>query len=63
MKTIDRKVPKWQLDESRIGDSPGLGFRPMPANISVGSLIWLDLKNQTGINLYKGLADKFLAGM
>jgi len=39
--TIDQRVPKWQLGESRIGENPGLGFRPRPKEENVEStLIW-----------------------
>lgn len=60
MWSIDEKVPKWTLGESRIGESPGLGFRPMPSNISQGSLIWFNNKNITSIKDYIQLVDKFL---
>lgn len=54
--TLDEKVPRWTLKESRIGDNPGLGFRPMP-NKTQGSLIWLNAKNATK---YVHIIDKFL---
>jgi len=39
--TIDDREPKWKLGESRIGNNPGLGFRPRPRNENVEStLIW-----------------------
>jgi len=39
--TIDQRVPKWQLEDSRIGSNPGLGFRPRPRDENVEStLIW-----------------------
>ncbi|GBN41707.1 Sodium/potassium-transporting ATPase subunit beta [Araneus ventricosus] len=39
--TLDYYTPKWQLDSSRIGSNPGLGFRPLPPNDNVDStLIW-----------------------
>jgi len=39
--TIDQRVPKWELGESRIGTNPGLGFRPRPRDSNVEStLIW-----------------------
>ena len=34
MQTIDYKYPKWQLEESRIGVNPGLGFRPRPSAVT-----------------------------
>ncbi|GFS55472.1 hypothetical protein NPIL_559702 [Nephila pilipes] len=39
--TLDYYKPKWQLDSSRIGSNPGLGFRPLPHPDNVDStLIW-----------------------
>lgn len=61
LQSIDDKKPKWTLDESRIGSNPGLGFRPIPRNVSQGSLIWLDTKNYTTIKLYIDSIDEFLA--
>lgn len=58
--TLDEKAPKWTLSESRIGDSPGLGFRPMPVNISQGSLVWIDQKQITTIKTYTDIIDQFL---
>lgn len=51
MQTIDYKYPKWQLDESRIGTNPGLGFRPRPSSTKVETtLIWF--KSGTSDNSY-----------
>lgn len=58
--TLDDKVPRWTLSESRIGDNPGLGFRPMPKNISQGSLIWLDMKNASKAETFIHALDAFL---
>lgn len=58
--TLDDKVPKWTLKESRIGDSPGLGFRPMPMNLSQGSLVWLSSKNTTTTKSYIDVINTFL---
>lgn len=60
MMTIDEKVPKWTLDESRIGSNPGLGFRPMPMKSSQGSLVWLDNKNSTKLKGYIDVINTFL---
>ncbi|KAH9424409.1 sodium/potassium-transporting ATPase subunit beta-like [Dermatophagoides pteronyssinus] len=39
--TIDYRAPKYQLEESRIGANPGLGFRPRPKDENIDStLIW-----------------------
>lgn len=58
--SLDEKVPKWTLDESRIGNSPGLGFRPMPMKLSRGSLVWLSSKNTTILKSYVDTIDTFL---
>lgn len=58
--TLDDKAPKWILSESRIGDSPGLGFRPIPVNISQGPLISLSNKNVTSLKTYINRIDQFL---
>lgn len=60
--TLDKKKPRWTMDESRIGCNPGLGFRPSPRNISQGSLIWLDTKNYTTIETYINDTKEFLQG-
>lgn len=61
MNTLDEKIPRWTLTESRIGDNPGLGFRPMPKNISQGSLIWLDNRNASIYKSYVQSIDDFLS--
>ncbi|BES89366.1 unnamed protein product [Nesidiocoris tenuis] len=38
--TLDPRIPKYQLDESLIGTNPGVGFRPMPNDQTLSSLIW-----------------------
>ncbi|KAF7490757.1 Sodium/potassium-transporting ATPase subunit beta [Sarcoptes scabiei] len=39
--TIDYRTPKYQLEDSRIGSNPGLGFRPRPKDENIDStLIW-----------------------
>lgn len=44
--TLDPRTPKWQLKESRIGDNPGLGFRPLPPDDQAEStLIWFKAAN------------------
>lgn len=47
--TLESDKPKWQLDNSRIGDSPGLGFRPSPPEKNIDStLIWFNAtRNET----------------
>jgi len=53
-------MPKWQLGESLIGSSPGVGFRPLPEDVDHGSLIWYDASNQTQVIHWKSLLDDFL---
>lgn len=44
--TLDERVPKYRLAESRIGTNPGLGFRPQPRNEHTDStLIWFKQGN------------------
>lgn len=59
MWSLDAKSPRWRLEESRIGNNPGLGFRPMPTNISQGSLVWIDRKKIT-TSSYISKIDEFL---
>lgn len=61
MMTLDDKVPRWTLSESRIGTNPGLGFRPIPKKSSQGSLIWFDVKNTTTVKAYVDSIDEFLS--
>lgn len=61
--TLNTKSPRWKLDESRIGVNPGLGFRPMPVNISQGSLLWLNKRNISTVTAYVNIIDTFLQRM
>ncbi|XP_035213513.1 sodium/potassium-transporting ATPase subunit beta-2-like [Stegodyphus dumicola] len=47
--TLENDQPKWKLDSSRIGSSPGLGFRPSPPDENIDStLIWFNAtRNET----------------
>lgn len=60
MGMLNDKEPKWLLDESRIGDSPGLGFRPMPKSNQQGSLIAFNITNISSIEEYTRAIDIFL---
>lgn len=62
MSTINAKSPTWILEESLIGVNPGLGFRPMPAEVDQGSLIWYDASNQTQISEWTSILDDFMEG-
>ena len=61
--TCPTNMPKWQLGESLIGASPGVGFRPLPEDVDHGSLIWYDASNQTQITHWKELLDDYLHGL
>lgn len=61
--TLDERVPKWTLEESRIGINPGLGFRPMSTNISYGSLIWYQRNETSSVKEYTDVLDRFLERM
>lgn len=61
--TCPENMPKWQLEESLIGISPGVGFRPLPEDVDHGSLIWYDASNQSQITHWRDLIDDFLHGL
>jgi len=51
--TLDPRVPRWQLDDSLIGQQPGLGFRPMPNDSDTKStLIWYQGKSRQSYELW-----------
>ncbi|CAG9771311.1 unnamed protein product [Ceutorhynchus assimilis] len=58
--TLSDTEPRWTLDESLIGTNPGLGFRPISDKTEEGSLIWYNMTNQTDINKWVKLVNKFL---
>lgn len=60
--TLDERVPKYTLDESRIGSNPGLGFRPRPKNEQVDStLIWFkNGANEGSWRYWSNSLEKFL---
>ncbi|KAG8178601.1 hypothetical protein JTE90_019707 [Oedothorax gibbosus] len=57
--TLENDQPKWKLDSSRIGSSPGLGFRPSPPDANIDStLIWFNAtRNETTDHWVKNLND------
>lgn len=58
--TIPSDGPKWYTDESLIGTSPGLGYRPMSNQNEDSALIWYDVGIENNHkNWTKGL-DAFL---
>ncbi|XP_012255708.2 sodium/potassium-transporting ATPase subunit beta-2-like [Athalia rosae] len=60
MLTINLQRPKWILEESIIGTSPGLGFRPISDNTNEKSLIWYNATNQTEVAIWTQRIDQFL---
>ncbi|KAK7576326.1 hypothetical protein V9T40_012612 [Parthenolecanium corni] len=59
LSTLNDEYPKFQLGESIIGASPGLGYRPMATDTEAGSIIWYNktTKNQW-ITTMKEFVDK-----
>ncbi|XP_034473185.1 sodium/potassium-transporting ATPase subunit beta-2 isoform X1 [Drosophila innubila] len=59
--TLDPRIPKWTLDGSIIGTSPGLGFRPLPPVDNVEStLIWYKGTQHENYKHWTDSLDKFL---
>lgn len=58
--TLNDGAPTRQLDDSRIGTNPGLGFRPISEDTKRGSLIWYDAKNSDQVNYWTNLLTSFL---
>lgn len=59
--TIDYRTPKYQLEESRIGANPGLGFRPRPRDEHIDStLIWFKNGNNENWKHWSDSLEKFL---
>lgn len=59
--TMNHKYPKWQLDESLIGTNPGLGYRPMPAEVEEGAMIHYAAANKTQVKGWVERINEFLA--
>ncbi|XP_043258252.1 sodium/potassium-transporting ATPase subunit beta-2-like [Colletes gigas] len=59
--TLDPNAPKWQMNNSLIGNNPGLGFRPMPPPSNVDStLIWYKASDEGNFLHWTRELDKFL---
>lgn len=60
--TLDERVPKFTLGDSRIGANPGLGFRPRPRNENIDStLIWFkNGNNEENWKYWSDSLSKFL---
>lgn len=73
--TLDVNAPKWQLDASRIGSNPGLGYRPRPPDSNIDSTLikfrsgdedsykhWVDNLNEFITRYEKGSNDTVGSG-
>lgn len=60
MATIRKDRPRWTLDQSLIGSSPGLGFRPISENPHELSLIFYKSTNQTQREIWINRLDDYL---
>lgn len=59
--TLANDQPKWTLDASRIGSSPGLGFRPSPPQDNIDStLIWFNATRPETVNYWVNNLDDYL---
>lgn len=58
--TLDKRAPRWTLEQSLIGVNPGLGFRPISSNTDEGSLIWYNKTNHTTTEKWINLVNRFL---
>lgn len=58
--TMNHEYPKWQLDASLIGTNPGLGYRPMPADVDEGAMIHYTAANKTDVKSWVGRINEFL---
>lgn len=55
--------PKYELEDSIIGQNPGLGFRPMPPESNVEStLIWYEKDNSNNSKYWVDEIQTFLKG-
>lgn len=60
MATIRKDKPTWTLDQSLIGSSPGLGFRPISDNPHELALIFYKNNNETQIKTWTRRLDDYL---
>ncbi|XP_051172799.1 sodium/potassium-transporting ATPase subunit beta-1-like [Leptopilina boulardi] len=59
--TLREDKPRWILDSSIIGTSPGLGLRPLTTDISDEMIISYNTKNSTDINIWIQRLNLFLS--
>lgn len=59
--TLENDQPKWKLDSSRIGSSPGLGFRPSPPQDNIDStLIWFNATRNETVDYWVSNLNEYL---
>lgn len=59
--TLVETNPKYKLEESCIGATPGLGFRPTPPESTIDStLIWFEKNNENNSAYWVKELDSFL---
>lgn len=58
--TLSPDRPRWILSGSLIGTTPGMGFRPISDNADERSLIWYSASNETEVEKWIQILDKFL---
>ncbi|XP_039279252.1 sodium/potassium-transporting ATPase subunit beta-2 [Nilaparvata lugens] len=59
--TLDPRVPRWTLDQSLVGNVPGLGFRPWPNDTdSKSTLIWYRGKEKLSYKFWTDTLESFL---
>ena len=59
LSTLTHEHPKWQLDASRIGTNPGLGFRPI-GDENDGGRISVNVSDPATVQRWTQLLDEFL---
>ncbi|PNF41571.1 Sodium/potassium-transporting ATPase subunit beta-2 [Cryptotermes secundus] len=62
MQTINDDGPKYYLDDSIIGTSPGLGFRPLSMEHEGSTLIWYNASSKNNHKNWTMNLDTFLEG-
>ncbi|XP_043462812.1 sodium/potassium-transporting ATPase subunit beta-1-like [Leptopilina heterotoma] len=59
--TLNEDKPRWILENSIIGTSPGMGFRPISNDLKDEMVISYDTKNSSDINIWIQKLDLFLS--
>ncbi|XP_055639513.1 sodium/potassium-transporting ATPase subunit beta-2-like [Toxorhynchites rutilus septentrionalis] len=58
--TMNTQFPKWQLDASIIGTSPGVGYRPMATDSDTENIIRYTAANKSDVQQWVSRIDDFL---